>query len=242
MIIAVIQARTESKRLPKKAILKIGAETLIGSVINRVKKVKKVKKIILATTNSITDNKLAKIALAKKILVFRGSKNDVVNRFYNATKKIKPYAILRITGDCPLISPKILDQLIDIFKKNKADYASTSKRFAHGLDAEIFTFDLLKKINKKIKSKSDKEHITQLMLKNKRIKKVTLYNKLNESKFRITIDTKKDFFFIKKIVAYFEYKKITDYEFKDIKKYLNKNLNLLKINKDVKSKRGLITK
>ena len=146
-ITCIIQARTNSSRLPKKALKKINGMPSICYVIDRVKKSKKIKKIILATTNNKEDSILLKIAKEKNILGFAGSENDVLERFYQTAITHNADPIIRITGDCPLVDPVLVDECITRFKETKVDYcANTSPpTFPDGLDIEVIKFSALKK-------------------------------------------------------------------------------------------------
>ena len=186
-----------------------------------------------------TDDILEKIAKQKKINIYRGDNSNLVNRLYFAAKKCEPAAVVRITADCPLLSPKILRKLINLFRKKGADYAATSKHFAHGLDAEIFKFKLLKDTKRLAKKKLDKEHPTQLILRNQKYKKVYLKYKKDISYIRLTLDTPRDLVFLKKINSLFN-KKIYNFEYDKIIQIISKNNYLLDINKKIKSHRGLM--
>ena len=131
-------------------------------LIKRLKRSKKVKNIIVATTTQKEDDKVVKFCENNSINFFRGSKNDVLNRYYHASKKYNVKNIIRITSDCPLIDPKILDKMIIEFKQKKLDYLSNTypepSTFPDGMDIEIFTFNSLKLANRYSNKKSEKEH------------------------------------------------------------------------------------
>ena len=169
MLLAIVQARLSSKRLPNKVLLKVCGKPLIEYLFDRLKKVRKIDKIILATSNSPKDDELIKFSNNLNIETFRGSEKDVLERFYKAAKYFKADKILRITGDCPLISPKIINKLIKYFSMINIDYAYTSERFAEGLDCEIFTYNALKKTYLSAKKQSEREHITQYIKNNPKL-------------------------------------------------------------------------
>ena len=116
---AIIQARTNSSRLPNKVLLNYKNLTPLSILIKRLKKSKYLKKIIIATTKKKNDDKIVKYCKENKILSFRGDENNVLKRYYLAAKKFKIKKIVRITSDCPLIDYRILDQMIKIFKKKE---------------------------------------------------------------------------------------------------------------------------
>ena len=240
MLLAIVQARLSSKRLPNKVLLKVCGKPLIEYLFDRLKKVKKIDKIILATSNSTKDDELIKFSNNLNIETFRGSEKDVLERFYKAAKYFKADKILRITGDCPLISPKIINRLIKYFSTINIDYAYTSERFAEGLDCEIFTYNALKKTYLSAKKQSEREHITQYIKNNpKKFKISSLHNKKDESIYRITVDEKQDFKVVKSIIENFNKKKLNFYEFDEIKKFLDLNINIKNINKKIMRNQGL---
>ena len=122
----IIQARTDSSRLPRKVLSKIQSKPMIWHVINRAKKVKNVQQIILATSTNLCDKPLVKIAEKENILAFTGSTNDVLDRYYQASLKFTADPIIRITGDCPLIDPQVITKMLDFFQHEKYDLISNN--------------------------------------------------------------------------------------------------------------------
>ena len=140
-IIAVLQSRMGSSRLPNKALIKLNGKPAILRMVDRIKEAKTVKEIWLATGKSKINNKLEKIFSNTKIKVFRGDDDDVLSRFVEISKISKADIIIRLTGDCPLIDPKIIDETVELLINRKADYASNilKRKFPDGLDVEVFT-------------------------------------------------------------------------------------------------------
>ena len=117
MTIAIIQARSSSKRFPNKVMMKINKEPLLNYVIRRVNKSKKIKKIIIACSNNKSDDAIANFCKKNNYIYFRGSLKNVLNRFVNVCKKFKLNHFVRVNGDSPCIDPKVMDRGIRIFKK-----------------------------------------------------------------------------------------------------------------------------
>lgn len=203
----IIQARSGSRRLKNKIFLKIKEKNLLEILILRLLQSKKINKIIIATTNLKSDNKVHKVAKKYKLNSFSGSENNVLKRYYDCAKKFKINTIVRITADCPLTDPKLVDNLIDYHFKKKSDYTSNvnPRTFPDGLDIEIIKFSVLKKNITKISSSSDLEHVTPYFRRSKKIKKINYKLKKNLSKIRWTIDYKKDYDFIKKLFKKIKY-------------------------------------
>ena len=129
MITAIIQARMGSSRLPKKVLMKMGNHIMLKYMIDRVTKSKLIEKIVVATSVNELDDEIEKFCISNNINCFRGSENDVLDRYYMAAKKYKSTTIVRLTADCPLIDPEIIDKTIKLFNTKKVDYASNA-RFA----------------------------------------------------------------------------------------------------------------
>src|SRR3989344_1847426 len=146
MVTAIIQARSGSKRFPKKVLKKIQGKSLLEWHIKRVKEAKMLDKIILATSDKKQDDLIADIAKNAGVQVFRGSENDVLDRYYKAADKLASGDdIVRLMADCPLIDPKVIDETVAYFlrRKKEIDYTSKPLNYPQGLDVEIFSFPTL---------------------------------------------------------------------------------------------------
>ena len=173
MIGCIIQARVGSKRLPKKILKNLDKKyNVLEYVINQLKFSKKIEKIIIATTLSKQDKIIVNFAKNYNYEYFRGSENDVLDRFYQCAKKFNLDVIVRITSDCPLIDPKIVDQVIKKFMSTNNDYVTNTfpRTFPKGLDVEIFDFTVLTHMWKNAILPSEREHVTQFLYNNKHFK------------------------------------------------------------------------
>ncbi|HCA42505.1 MAG TPA: aminotransferase [Bacteroidetes bacterium] len=198
----IVQARMGSSRLPSKVLMEADGKKLLSYTIERLKNSKKIDNIIVATTDTNKDEAIEKFCIDNKIDFFRGDENDVLDRFYNASKKFNFKNIIRITADCPLIDYKIVDDVIDLFKSGKYDYVSNvdPPSFPDGLDVEIFSFDALEDAFNNAKLISEREHVTPYIRNNKKFKKTNLNNNRDLSNLRWTVDEKEDFDYISKIL------------------------------------------
>ena len=203
----IIQARTGSKRLKNKVLFKIKNKSFLDILILRLLKAKKIDKIIIATTKLKGDKIIHKIAKQHKIYSFSGSETNVLKRYFDCAKKFKLTNIVRITADCPLTDPNLVDRLINLHLKKKSEYSSNlnPRTFPDGLDVEIIKFSLLKKFITKITNARDKEHVTTFFRRSKRIKKFNYKYKKNLSSLRWTVDYKKDLIYLKKIFKKIDY-------------------------------------
>ena len=202
---AFIQARIGSTRLRGKVLLKIKNRTVIEIFLKRLSKSKLLNKIVVLIPNSKENDFLDFKVNSYGFKTFRGSEYNVLDRFYKASLKFKPQNIVRVTSDNPLVYYKIVDKVISLFKKKKIDYLSNNlfPSFPAGLDVEIFSQKALKIAWKFAKKKYDKEHVTSYLKQSASIKKFNLKNKINLSKVRMTLDTKRDFRKIKKIFEFY---------------------------------------
>jgi len=234
----IIQARLGSVRFPNKMIKKIGNKTIIEILIERLKRSKKINKIILATTKNKRDNKLEIISKKNGISCFRGNEENVLERFYKASRKFQSDFFIRICGDCPLLDSKIIDHLILKNEKKEYEYLSNINppTFPDGLDVEIFSQKILKKTYLNAKTKFDKEHVTPYMIRHCKIKYNLRHNK-DLSKIRLTIDEEKDFQIIKKIM---ENLKEKNFNLSDIMKLRNKYPKIFKINASLVRNEGSV--
>jgi len=170
-IAAIIQARTFSTRLPGKVLKELpyaSSITCLEQVIRRLKKSKKLNDIIIATTKEKTDNEIVDIAKKEDVKYFRGSKENVLSRYYFAAKENNIDLIVRITSDCPCIDADITDLTIDKHINKMADYTSNSltRTCPHGLNVEVFKFNALEKAYKNAIKDYEKEHVTPYINRN----------------------------------------------------------------------------
>ena len=242
-IVCIIQARLNSKRLPRKALIDIEGKTCIERVIERIKKSKLIDEVWLATTYLNIDKSLKKICELKKIHYFQGSVSNVLSRFYKISKITNASYIVRITADCPLIDWRIIDEMIKEIKIKKYDYFSNTiqRTFPDGLDVEIFSVSTLKKTYYNAKHPFLKEHVTPYthgkVSKSIRVGSFNvqqfLYKK-DYSNYRITLDRKEDLNLIRKV-----YSQLNDFcSWKEVIKLLEKKPYLKKINNHIKLNEG----
>lgn len=237
----MIQARVNSRRFPKKVLAKIESKPMIWHVINRTRKVKGVNKIILITTQKKDDKILLKIAKNNRIQSFVGDEKNVLNRHYQCALKYNADVIIRITGDCPLIDPKIVEKMLDFYIKHDYDYVTNTlvPTFPDGLDTEIFSFKILKKITNKAKLPSEREHVTSY-IKN-HLSEFQIFNYKNSkdlSKYRWTVDEKDDLRFVREIYSRMSPKQI--FSTKDVLKIISNNPKLVNINNRFNRNEGYV--
>jgi spore coat polysaccharide biosynthesis protein SpsF (cytidylyltransferase family) len=238
-VTVMIQTRTGSMRLPKKSLALIEKKPMIWHVVNRVKKIKNVEQIALITTRKKIDKILLEIAKKYGIMGYAGDVNDLLNRHYQCAIKIDADPIIRITSDCPLIDPKIVEKVLKFYLDNDYDYVSNiiEPSFPDGLDVEVFSLNALKKAVKNAKLSSEREHMSPYFTKNpNKFKLYNIKNKKNLSHMRWTVDQKQDLTFVRKIYA--KMKPKTIFSMKEILKIISEDPELQNINKGIKRNEG----
>ena len=196
--IAIIQARMTSKRLPGKVLLSLGNDLVIDHVFSRVKSAKKINKVVIAITTNFEDDILFKHCLKNNYDVYRGSEEDVLERYFKCALKYEADRVVRITADCPLIDPILIDEIADFHSNGQYDYVSNTiaPSYPDGLDTEIFTFSSLKEAHEKASSQFEREHVTPYIKSNTNIKTVNYKNHLDYSNLRWTLDEPRDYEFL----------------------------------------------
>lgn len=228
-----------STRLPGKVLKPLNGIPMIWIIMRNLQRSKQITKSIVVTSNSPKDDILIDCLKKYNIEYFRGSENDVLSRFYNVAVKEKADIIVRITADCPLLDPEIVDMIISEAVTKKTDYCSNAevRTFPRGYDVEVFTFDILKKMFFETKNPDDLEHVTLFIHKN-----LNLFNTLNVTapqnkhhpEWRVCVDTEEDFQLIEKIFKYYKNKSLIKYD--DIIDLFKKYPELPNINKAIKQK------
>ena len=206
MIIAIVQARMGSSRLPKKSLMDIDGKTALEFMIDRVRKSDLIDDIVIATTINQEDDVITDLCINNQINCYRGSENDVLDRYYQSAKKYEATIVVRLTSDCPLIDPDLIDETINLYIKKKVDYASNAvppekKKYPDGSDVEVFSFDALEKSWIETTDLKDREHVTFYMWdKRDNFNTIMLDNEHDWGKYRITVDYIEDLELVREIV------------------------------------------
>lgn len=212
---------------------------VLWHVVNRVSKARFVEELIVATTAETKDDIIEDFCKINEISVFRGSEDDILDRYYQCAKSYNIKDVVRITADCPLHDPNVIDLIAEEYLKGNYDYVSNTLKytFPDGLDVEIFSFTALKNAWQNARLPSEREHVTPYIRKNTQFKKKNVYSKIKYPIYRLTLDCPEDYQFIKKI-----YEGIGKEIFyiDDIIKFLEANPRLLKINQHFTMNEGYL--
>lgn len=221
MATAIIQARMSSKRLPNKVMKIINNKPLITHVYERVKRSKKIKTIIVACSKSKTDDPLVKLCKIKKYKFFRGSLNNVLHRFVQASKKYNLKYFVRINGDSPCIDPAIIDKAIRLYENKRCDLVTNvyPRSYPAGISVEVINSRIIYDVEKYKKiTEKNKEHVTSYFYEhNKEYSIINFRNKKNCSNYNLAIDTLKH---LKKIEQALRNKNFLDFTWKKILKLI----------------------
>ena len=234
----IVQARMNSTRLPGKVLKEIGGRPLIIFLIERLILCKEVDEIIIATTVNESDDQIVKACRDAKTKIIRGSEKDVLSRYAEASKQTDANILVRITADCPLIDPYILDELLKLFKSNSYDYINntTPPTYPDGLDIEIFTKDALLKANTYALTAYEREHVTTWMIESGKLDIYSTKSSIDYSSVRLTVDEEVDLIVINEIVNFF--KNRIDFSWSEIKLFIDKFPEIIKINQHIKRNEG----
>lgn len=208
-VVAIVQARTGSTRLPGKVLKKINKKTMLEHVIERLKNAKTLNEIVIATSNKEQDKPIIELAKRLNVSYFAGSEDDVLDRYLKAAEQVGAEIVVRITSDCPLIDPDIVDQVVNRHKAKNVDITCTSgsnlsasdrahgsKVFPSGLDVEVISINALKKAHKLSSEPFDREHVTWFIYKHPELFEMVAVepdSSLDRPQYHLSVDTKGDF-------------------------------------------------
>jgi spore coat polysaccharide biosynthesis protein SpsF len=236
--VAIIQARMDSSRLPGKVMLDIAGQPMIVRVIERVNRAKSIDQVVLATTDNPSDDAIEQLCKQRGYHCFRGSQFNVLDRYYQAARIYNADVIVRITGDCPMIDPTIIDQVIHALLEGQVDFATNrlpppwKRTYPIGLDTEVCTFEALERTWNEAVLSEDIEHVMPYMYSEAgRFKIIILNNEVDYGHYRWTVDTQKDLELVRQVYAHFEGK--DDFGWLDVINLYKHHPDLRSLNADV---------
>ncbi len=204
-VVAIVQARMGSTRLPNKVLKSIEHKPMMELLLSRLSKAKEIEQIIVATSTNENNNSLAKLIESLGYFCFRGSETDVLSRYFGAAEAVSADVIIRITGDCPLVDPELVDLMLKRFVTEDVDYYSniSPPSFPDGLDIEIFKFSALKTAFHETKESFDHEHVTPYIRNSGKFRTASFKNEEDLSSLRWTVDEEEDFEVISAVFKHF---------------------------------------
>jgi|TARA_B100000768_G_scaffold170310_1_gene176603 glutamate-1-semialdehyde 2,1-aminomutase len=237
-VLAIVQARMGSTRLPGKVMKQVNGMPLIEILLKRLSCSKLVDEIIIATTSNKNENILKDHVKKLGFEYSTGSQDNVLERFYDAAKNNNADIIVRITADCPLIDSSLVDEAVKCFIDGKYDYVCNTlpPTFPDGLDIEVMSFNALKNAFTKATDTNDKEHVTPFIRRDTSLKKFNIKNKLDLSSYRWTVDELSDFEVVSNIFNHFSPN--IDFSWKKVSNLYKDNPNLFSANKKIMRNEG----
>jgi spore coat polysaccharide biosynthesis protein SpsF len=236
-VVAIIQARTRSSRLPRKALLDIGGATMLERVVRRTRRASLLNDVVVATTVEPDDVAIVTECDRLAAPVFRGSENDVLDRYYRAALTFKAEAVVRITSDCPLIDPSIIDKVVRAFADQSPDYASNSltRTYPRGLDVEVMTIEALARARSQATEHYQRAHVTPYICQRPDLfRLLSVTGDGDYSDLRWTVDTDKDLALVRAIYERFD--NDDSFPWRDVLTLLADEPGLREINRDVRQK------
>lgn len=202
-IIVLVQARLSSSRLPGKVLQPLGSRVVVGQVFHQLSFLRNSSQIVLVTSVENSDSPLVDWAIEQNVPYYRGSLHDVLDRYYQAALYYKADAIVRITADCPLIDPQVVDVVIHRFMESGVDYCSNvlPPTFPDGLDTEVIKFSALQTAWREATLPSEREHVTPYIRNHpEQFTKTTVVHTPSLEQYRWTLDTAEDYDFLQRVV------------------------------------------
>jgi spore coat polysaccharide biosynthesis protein SpsF len=238
-VVAIIQARVGSTRLPGKVLAHLAGEPMLARVVNRSRRAQTFDEVVIATTSQPGDDAIVEMCVSREWPYFRGSEDDVLDRYYQTAIMYRAEAVVRITSDCPLIDPKIIDRVVQVFLDGQPeiDYVSTGyprATFPRGLDTEVMRLSVLEQAWREDRNPAWREHVTPYILCNPKL--FRLYGIAHEfdlSNMRWTVDTPEDLAFVRRIYDTFNHDR---FSWRDVVSVLKEQPEWLELNRHVQQK------
>lgn len=240
--LVIIQARMGSSRLPNKVLRQLCGKPMLQHIVERVQKSKYVDHIMVATTVKEEDDEIENMCRRMQADCYRGSENDVLDRYYQAANKYQPKNVIRITADCPFIDPTVIDQLIQIHEAGGYDYTSNTlvETYPDGLDTEIFKFSALVKAWEEADLASEREHVTPYIKFKGQFKRFSVERSPSLADKRWTVDTEADFEVVTQVYNALYNNQQDIFLMDDILKFLEKHRQIEQLNENIVRNEGYL--
>jgi spore coat polysaccharide biosynthesis protein SpsF len=236
-VIAIVQARMGSTRLPGKVLRQLGGRSVLSWVIHRVRQFRRIDGLLIATTVEPADDAVVKEAERCSAEVFRGNESDVLDRYYRGARHAQADVIVRITSDCPLIDPELSDYTIQRFLEEQPDYASNAleRTYPRGLDTEVMMFPALERAWQEASELYQRAHVTPYLYQNPdKFRLLSVKGDIDLSGYRWTLDTPEDAEFLGGI--YERLGGAVDFTWQDVLRLVEREPALAEINLHIRQK------
>jgi spore coat polysaccharide biosynthesis protein SpsF len=235
--LAIVQARMGSSRLPGKVLMDLGGQTVLARVVGRLKGSREIDKMVVATTRQPADDKIVEACERLQVPCFRGAEHDVLDRYYQAAHSHSANAVVRITADCPLIGPNLVDETIRVLREERADYASNlfPRTYPRGLDSEVFTAAALYRAWSEAREPYQREHVTPYLYEHpETFRLAVVRGAVDYSRYRWTLDTLEDLKLLRTIYSLFDGR--DDFSWEEVLHVIGRKPNLPELNSQVLQK------
>ncbi len=236
-VVAIVQARMGSTRLPWKVLKDLAGETMLARVVGRLRHADRINELLVATTDRPEDDAIVDECRKLSVLVSRGDQDDVLDRYFKAAQFASADVVVRITADCPLIDPEITDTTIARFIDEVPDYASNTmvRTYPRGLDTEVMSFSALSKAWQKAQKSYEREHVTPYLLEHpSEFRLVSVVGDRDYSTHRWTVDTPEDLLFVRTVYERLKAKGM--FSWRAVLALLDRESELSELNRDVVQK------
>jgi spore coat polysaccharide biosynthesis protein SpsF len=236
-VIAIVQARMGSTRLPGKVLMRLGGRTVLSWVIHRVNRFRRLDGLLVATSVEPADDAVVKEAERCSAEVFRGNESDVLDRYYRGACHARADVIVRITSDCPLIDPEVSDYTIQRFLDERPDFASNAleRTYPRGLDTEVVTFSALERAWKEASEEYQRAHVMPYLYQNPdKFRVLSVKGEVDFSGYRWTLDTREDAEFLQEV--YERLRGSVDFTWRDVLRLLEREPALAEKNQHIRQK------
>ena len=237
--VAIVQARVGSTRLPNKVLREVGGMPIIGLLLERLSRARTLQQIVVAIPDAAGNAPLASYVRGLGYTVYEGSEADVLDRFYQAAKLVSADNVVRITGDCPLVDPALVDQVINAFVDGSADYVTNTQppTYPDGLDIEVFSFAALERAWREATTKPQREHVTPYLRESTGFTRANITNTRDFSDQRWTVDEPQDLEVVRRVVEFFAPRR--DFGWMEVIALRDQQPDLFMTNKDIQRNQGM---
>jgi spore coat polysaccharide biosynthesis protein SpsF len=201
-VVAIVQARMGSTRLPGKVLRQIGTKTMLARVVQRMQRASTLDEVVVATTTQADDEAIVAECGRLGVPVFRGDEQDVLDRYWQTARAHQAQAVVRITSDCPLIEPEVIDRVVEAFLHAAPDYASNTleRSYPRGLDTEVVALSALERAWREATKSYQRVHVTPYLYQHPELfKLLSVTNDVDRSNYRWTVDTLEDLAFVQEV-------------------------------------------
>lgn len=236
-VVAIIQARMGSTRLPGKVLRDIGGMTMLARVVRRVQRAQRLTQVVVATSTEASDAAIVEACNRLGVPVAQGSESDVLDRYYQAAREFQADVVVRITADCPLIDPEVSDKVVAAFLREKPDYASNTveRTYPRGLDTEVMTITALERAWREAQEPYQRVHVTPYFYQNPELFRLWFVTEAEDySQYRWTVDTPEDLAFVQAVYARMGNR--DDFTWREVLSLVQRDTELTEMNADIRQK------